>query len=88
MRNMQKKIMGCGILILGISMAPLLPFWGLLLVSALLLLLGQPVGALFFALLLDSFLVPGGVAPIWISLTFYTALCIPLYAYLRYTTTV
>ena len=88
MRNIQKKVIGCGIVILGISMAPLFPFWGLLSVPILLLLLGQPVGALFFALLLDSFLVPGGVVPIWASLTFYTALGIPLYAYLRYTTTV
>ena len=80
--------MGCGIVILGIIMAPLLPFWGLLLVPILLLLLGQPAVALLFALLLDSFLAPGGITPIWISLTFYTALCIPFYAYLRYTTTV
>lgn len=80
--------MGCGMVILGMSMAPLLPFWGLLLVPALLLLLGQPVGALFFAVLFDSFLAPGGITPIWVSLTFYTALCIPFYAYLRYTTTV
>ena len=88
MQNTRKKIISCGIVALGIIMAPLFPFWGLLSVPILLLVLGQPMGALFFAILLDSFLVPGGVVPIWASLTFYTALCIPLYAYLRYTTTV
>ena len=87
MRNIAIKITGFGILVLGIIMAPLFPFWGLLLVPLVLLVFGLPASALLFSLLLDSFLVPGGVGPMWVSLTFYVVFCIPLYAYIRYTTT-
>ena len=87
MQYTHKKNIGCGLLIAGIIMAPLLPFWGLLLIPLLVLWCGLPVGAILFSILLDSFLAPGGVTPMWTSLTFCTMLSLPLYLYVRYTTT-
>ena len=71
----------------GIVAAPLLPFAGLFVVPLTVVWLGMPIEALLFAILLDSFLVPGGVAPLWVSLTLYTVLWIPVSIYVRYTTT-
>ena len=80
------KIIGCGLLVIGIGMAPLVPFWGLLIIPFLLLWYKLPASALAFSILLDSFLVPGSIAPLWTSLTLYVILFLPLCIYLRYTT--
>lgn len=79
-------MIGYCIVCVGVVMAPLLPFAGLVIISLLAVWLGAPIGALVFAMLLDSFLLPDGVAPLWISLVLYTILFLPLYVYLRYTT--
>ena len=87
MKYPHKKIIGFGILILGVSMAPLLPFWCLVGVSLALVWCGLPIGALLFAILIDSFLVPSGIAPFWTSCMLYTVLFLPVSLYVRYTTT-
>ena len=87
MKHIHTGIVGCGLVVMGVLLAPLLPFWGLLLIPVLLLWRGLPASAMLFSVLLDSFLVPGGVAPMWVSLTFYTVLLLPFCLYVRYTTT-
>ena len=66
-------------------MAPLLPFAALIIIPLAAVWLGIPIAALLFAMLLDSFLVPGGTAPLWTSLTVYTLISIPFFDRLRYT---
>ena len=86
MNIQQKRIFGYCVLLAGIVMAPLLPFTGLMIIPLLVTWCGMPIMALIFAVLLDSFLVPNGVAPLWVSLTFYTVLILLVYGYSRYTT--
>ena len=86
MNYRHKKIIGYGLLAVGVVMAPLLPFWYLLFVPLFMMWCGLPVAALLFSIALDSFLVPGGVTPIWASLTFYSVLFVPICVYVRYTT--
>ena len=87
MQYLHRKIIGYGALLLGIMAAPLLPFWVLVFVPLVLVWFGLPVSALLFAILLDSFLVPGGIAPFWVSCTVFTIVFLPLCLYVRYTTT-
>lgn len=84
---LSKKIIGYGILIVGYLVVPLLPFSILILFPFIAMLFGTPVMALLFSALLDLTLVPAG-APMWISLTFWSILLLPIYGYLRYSTTV
>ena len=87
MQDVRKKIVGYGVLALGILMAPLMPFWLLIVVPIVLVWCGLSVSAVLFAVLLDSFLISVGGTPLWISCTFYTVLFLPLRTYIRYTTT-
>lgn len=86
MKTKQNKILGYCILLTGFITAPLFPFIGLMIIPLLAVWCGVPFAALLFAILLDSFLVPDGITPLWTSLTFYTVLILSLYTYLRYTT--
>ena len=87
MQTIHTKIIGYGLFIAGMISTPLFPFWGLLLVPLVLLWLRLPVSAVAFAMLLDAFLVPDAITPIWISLTWYTVLLLICGIYVRYTTT-
>lgn len=80
----KRKTGGYCVAVTGIIIAPLLPFWGFALVSLLIIWMEAPVAALFFAILIDSFLVPGGVAPPWNLVTVYTTVFLSLYLYMRY----
>ena len=83
---MDKKIIGYSSVLLGCVFAPLLPFFLLLLFPFIAILCDTVVIAVLFAILADLFLLPPE-APLSGSLLFYTALVLPFYAYLRYTTT-
>ena len=66
-----------------VSFAPLCPFFALIIFPLSAVICGFPVLGLLLAVLLDAFLLPSG-APVWVSLSLYTALSVPLYLYIRH----
>ena len=86
MKNTGKRpIWGYCIVLVGAIAAPLLPFVILVFVPVLAVLCGAPIAGLLFAMLIDSFLLPEGLVPLYVSSTLYTVLFLPVYRYLRYT---
>ena len=73
-------------MLIGAAAAPLLPFIILAAIPSVVVLCGAPLTGIFFAILIDSFLIPEGIMPFYGSSIFYAALSLLLYVYLRYTT--
>lgn len=82
----QQKTTAICILLLGVAMAPLIPFIALAAAPIMAVLLNAPIMAIGFAVLVDAFLVPD-ITPPWVSLTLWTAMSIPIIEYVRYNTT-